>query len=100
MVPGPLGVQYYLETFGSNAKAIDDGQSPRRGDFLAIPVNNTNVGSPNSPEFYRWKTLLFDGPRGISTLSKQVGAGFYASVWGPLPFAFDSVSPEGVQSFA
>lgn len=96
---GHWGFQYYLEDFGSNAKAIDDGQSPRRGDFLAIPANNTNVGLPNSPEFHAWKTLSFDGPRGISTLSKQVGAGFYASVWGPLPFAFDSVSPEAVVVF-
>ena len=96
---GHWGFQYYLETLGSNAKAIDDGQWPRRDDFLAIPVNNTNVGSPNSPEFHGWTTLSFDGPRGISTLSKQVGAGFYASVWGPLPFAFDSVSPECVHVF-
>jgi len=25
-----------------------------------------------------------------------VGAGFYASVWGPLPFAFGQVPPERV----
>jgi hypothetical protein len=29
-------------------------------------------------------------------LSREVGAGFYASVWGPLPFAFASVPPEKV----
>jgi hypothetical protein len=97
---GHWGFQYYLEGLGSNAKAIDNGQSqPMLGDFLAIPVNNTNVGAPEDPRFHSWKALSFEGTRGVSTLSKEVGAGFYASVCGPLPFAFDSVSPEEVAVF-
>jgi hypothetical protein len=27
-------------------------------------------------------------------MSQPLGAGFYASVWGPLPFAFGEVPPE------
>ena len=30
----------------------------------------------------------------ISTMNLSVGAGFYSSVWGPLPFAFGPVQPE------
>jgi 4-amino-4-deoxy-L-arabinose transferase-like glycosyltransferase len=97
---GHWGFQYYLERFGSDAKAVDIGHlQPRWGDFLVIPVNNTNLASPGSPLFYSWKELSIDGPRWATTLSRDVGAGFYASVWGPLPFAFDSVPPETVLVF-
>jgi len=97
---GHWGFQYYLEGFGSDAKAVDLGHlQPRWGDFLVIPVNNTNLASPGSPLFYSWKELSIDGPRWATTLSQDVGAGFYASVWGPLPFAFDSVPPETVLVF-
>jgi hypothetical protein len=30
----------------------------------------------------------------LSTMQKQMGAGFYSDVWGPLPFAFGFVPPE------
>jgi 4-amino-4-deoxy-L-arabinose transferase-like glycosyltransferase len=97
---GHWGFQYYLDGFGSNAKAVDIGHlQPRLGDFLVIPVNNTNLASPGSPQFYSWKALSIDGPRWVTTFSREVGAGFYASVWGPLPFAFDSVPPETVLVF-
>ena len=37
-----------------------------------------------------------DGPRWVTTINKDVGAGFYASVLAPLPFAFGNVPPERV----
>jgi hypothetical protein len=33
-------------------------------------------------------------------MNGELGAGFYASVWGPLPFAFGSPSPLMVTVFA
>jgi 4-amino-4-deoxy-L-arabinose transferase-like glycosyltransferase len=97
---GHWGFQYYLEESGSDAKAVELGHlQPRLGDFLVIPVNNTNLANLGDPQFYSWKELSIDGPRWVSTLSQEVGAGFYASVWGPLPFAFDSVPPETVLVF-
>ena len=97
---GHWGFQYYLEGSGSDAKAVQiRNLRPSMGDFLVIPVNNTNLAFPGSPLFHSWKPLSIDGPRWVSTLSREVGAGFYASVWGPLPFAFGRVPAETVLVF-
>jgi hypothetical protein len=68
----------------------------REGDFLAIPLNNTNAKPPDPNHAHPWKALLFQGSRWMTTNSGQVGAGFHASVFGPLPFAFGRVPPESV----
>lgn len=94
---GHWGFQYYLEGLGSSAKAVEFRHSkPKRGDFLAIPVNNSNLASTDNPQLHLQKELSIDGPRWLTTLSRAVGAGFHASTWGPLPFAFNSVSPEKI----
>jgi hypothetical protein len=33
-------------------------------------------------------------------MNKETGAGFYASLWGPLPFAFGATPPQIVTVFA
>lgn len=92
---GHWGFQYYMEKLG--AKGVAAKKSiPKSGDFLAIPLNNSNMTPPDSKEAHPWKALLFQGPGHLATTSKEVGAGFYASLWGPLPFAFGSVPPETV----
>jgi 4-amino-4-deoxy-L-arabinose transferase-like glycosyltransferase len=92
---GHWGFQYYMEKLG--AKAVVAKRSvPKPGDFLAVPLNNSNMSPPNSKQAHPWKALLFQGPRHMTTASKEVGAGFYASAWGPLPFAFGDVPPETV----
>jgi hypothetical protein len=64
------------------------------GQILAIPDNNTLAF---------WTPPGFTGPaqvievnisRGVTTMKPQMGAGFYSSMWGPLPFAFGHVPPE------
>lgn len=94
---GHWGFQYYLEGFGQNAKAVVNGhlQAPK-GDLLANPVNNTNVESPRSSHVDWQEALSVDGPHWLTTFSRDVGAGFYASIWGPLPFSFARVPPENV----
>ena len=94
---GHWGFQYYLEGRGQDAKAVVvEHLLPKPGDFLANPVNNTNVGEPRSSQVDSLESLSIEGPRWLTTSSREVGAGFYASVWGPLPFAFASVPPEKV----
>jgi 4-amino-4-deoxy-L-arabinose transferase-like glycosyltransferase len=94
---GHWGFQYYLEGLGHNAKAVINGHlKPKRGDLLANPVNNTNVDSPRSSQVDSLDGLSIEGAQWLTTLSREVGAGFYASVWGPLPFSFASVPPERV----
>ena len=92
---GHWGFQYYMEKLG--AKEVAAKQSvPKPGDFLAIPLNNSNVNEPDSAQAHPLRALLFQGPRWLTTTSKEAGAGFYTSTCGPLPFAFGSVPPETV----
>ena len=92
---GHWGFQYYMEKLGS--KAVVAGQSQLgEGDILAIPLNNTNTKTPDPNHAHPWKAFLFQGPRGMTTTSAQMGAGFHGSIIGPLPFAFGRVPPENV----
>jgi 4-amino-4-deoxy-L-arabinose transferase-like glycosyltransferase len=92
---GHWGFQYYMEKLGAKVVAAKRS-TPQPGDFLAIPLNNSNMTPPDSRQAHPWKAFLFQGPRWLTTSSKEVGAGFYASLWGPLPFALGSVPPETV----
>ena len=92
---GHWGFQYYMEKLGSKAVAANQSLA-KQGDFLAIPLNNTNVYPPNRKCALLPEVLLIHGPRWLTTTSDQLGAGFHTSVWGPLPFVFGRVPPEGV----
>ncbi len=96
---GHWGFQYYMEKLGAKEVAAKKS-TPQSGDFLAIPLNNSNMTPPDSKAAHPWKALLFQGPGHLATTSKEVGAGFYASLWGPLPFAFGRVPPETVLVYA
>jgi 4-amino-4-deoxy-L-arabinose transferase-like glycosyltransferase len=97
---GHWGFQYYLESYGKNARPVVNGQlRPQLGDVMAGPVNNTNVELPRASQFDAQEELAIEGPRWTTTFSREAGAGFYASVWGPLPFAFTRVPPEKVAVF-
>ena len=94
---GHWGFQYYLEGLGPRAKAVINGElQGKPGDLMAGPHNNTNVESPRSSQFRSTEEISIEGPRWVTTFSREVGAGFYASVWGPLPFSFASVPFEKV----
>ena len=44
-------------------------------------------------------TFSGSGPRWFSTWNTPIGAGFYASSWGPLPFAVGRARPEIVSVY-
>jgi len=92
---GHWGFQYYMEKLGSKAVATRQSVA-KQGDFLAIPLNNTNVYPPDRKYALLLEVLSIHGPRWLTTTSDQVGAGFHSSVWGPLPFVFGRVPPERV----
>jgi 4-amino-4-deoxy-L-arabinose transferase-like glycosyltransferase len=96
---GHWGFQYYMDALGASAV---DPSAPvfRAGDFLAVPRNNTNTHFPKSPDLPIQRIIVIQGPSLLATVNAQVGAGFYASLWGPLPFAFCHVPPEGVSVYA
>jgi hypothetical protein len=95
---GHWGFQYYL---GPDAKISNYIQPAfKEGDFLAIPENNSYVPLPTKEEHaQRLEVIDAHGPRWLSTLNKAVGAGFYASAIGPLPFAIGRVPPEKTALF-
>lgn len=97
--PGPIyfeghwGFQYYMEKLG--AKPADLRNSAFHvGDILVIPENTSNSFGP-PPGFGLAGTIMnFNLDGSLATMSQPLGAGFYASVWGPLPFAFGPVPRE------
>ena len=91
---GHWGFQYYMQRAG--AKPTDVRKTVfHAGDILVIPENTTNsFGPPRGFVLSDIKMLGFDLPQPVATMSQPLGAGFYASVWGPLPFAFGRVPPE------
>jgi 4-amino-4-deoxy-L-arabinose transferase-like glycosyltransferase len=95
---GHWGFQYYMQSFG--VSALDVKHSPLRpGDGLAVPSNNTNPLPPNPERAELLEVLTVPGPRWLTTWNTATGAGFYASVWGPLPFTFGRVPPEGASVY-
>ena len=92
---GHWGFQYYMEKYG--ATAVDFKRSaPRPGDILAVPLNNTDTSEPAPENVARREIVTVPGAAWLTTWHAAVGAGFYASVLGPLPFAFGKVPPEGL----
>lgn len=95
---GHWGFQYYMEAFG--ASALDFARSPLKpGDALAVPVNNTSLFPPRPEAVKSQEILTISGPNLLTTMNQPMGAGFYASLWGPLPFVFGRVPPEVVHVY-
>ncbi|MEK7779876.1 MAG: glycosyltransferase family 39 protein [Verrucomicrobiota bacterium] len=92
---GHWGFQYYMEARG--AAALDEEHTLlQRGHIIATPLNNANV-SPLGPDLVVLREMItITGPQWLTTMTGEVGAGFYASLRGPLPFAFGLVPPERV----
>jgi len=90
---GHWGFQYYMEHW--KAKPLD--RSERRiisGDVLIVPLSNTNV-SPTPPVPTTGPPEQVNYPQSwLATMSPETRAGFYSSIWGPLPWIFAHTPPE------
>jgi hypothetical protein len=95
---GHWGFQYYMEKEGATALNLHRLQLTQ-GDHIAMPSNNSNVFPLDEPVA---ELKTFSVPRGgwLATMNAKSGAGFYASMWGPLPFAFGRPSPMIATVFA
>lgn len=90
---GHWGFQYYMEALG--ALPLDFyKQEMMAGEFLVIPDNNSNTRLP--PQAFSFiKEFQLPASRWLGTMQKlPVGAGFYATVWGPLPFVAGNIPTE------
>jgi hypothetical protein len=93
---GHWGFQYYMQSYGAQPVDVRSFRFTP-GIVIVIPENNTNIfgmppGVPTSRQLLEVKTNPW-----IATMHAELGAGFYASVWGPLPFAFGAAPPERYQ---
>lgn len=90
---GHWGFQYYMERLGG--KAIDvQGSSLSPGDHVAIPFNNTSLYQLPENSVPQTGSIQRSPFPFLSTMNFLVGAGFYADVWGPLPFVIGKIPPE------
>lgn len=96
---GHWGFQFYMQQFG--ARPLDfKNDSLKPGDLVAIPSNNTNLLPPGPGKADLLEIYSEPGPPALATLSETLGASFYSSALGPLPFAFGPVPPEIVSIYS
>lgn len=94
---GHWGFQYYMEKDGATALDLQHLQLTQ-GDYIAMPSDNSNVYPLKEP-VAELETFSVPTLGQLTTMNKQSGAGFYASMWGPLPFAFGSDGQQEVTIF-
>jgi 4-amino-4-deoxy-L-arabinose transferase-like glycosyltransferase len=92
---GHWGFQYYMEQLGAKAADLEHF-TPSPGDILVVPLHNTCTSEPPPDRFARRDVMGVPGPAGLTTFHAAVGAGFYSSYYGPLPFAFGQVPAEAL----
>jgi len=90
---GHWGFQYYMQKLGAPPANLR-GTPFRAGDIVVIPENSTNTFGPPPGFTLSGNITTVELHSSLATMSQPLGAGFYASVWGPLPFAIGSVPPE------
>lgn len=90
---GHWGFQYYMQLQGASPL---DFKRPEleRGTMLIIPSNNTNVVALPPRIAQIVETLEYHPCGWLTTMNRISGAGYYSSLWGPLPFALGAVPPE------
>lgn len=95
---GHWGFQYYMEMQGS--KALDSVNSPiAPGDIVVNPTNNTNVNQLPQDRFGLIHVDRVASLSWLSTSNRLTGAGFYSSLFGPLPFVIDWVPEQEYSVF-
>jgi 4-amino-4-deoxy-L-arabinose transferase-like glycosyltransferase len=90
---GAWGFQLYMQQLGAERLRID-GMQLLPGDLVITPGTNTNLVALPGSALEPVAIAEFPAGRFATTLSKERGAGFYASLWGPLPFVFGPVPAE------
>jgi hypothetical protein len=66
------------------------------GDALVIPAQNASQHPPDPRKTTLVEFFTTPASAWFATYSGDIGASFYASIFGPLPFAFGGVPPDTV----
>jgi len=94
---GHWGFQYYMQQNGATALDLHK-LAITEGDYIAVPSGNSNVYPLKEP-IVELETFSIPPSGSLTTMNADAGAGFYASLWGPLPFAFGPNSGQSVTVF-
>jgi 4-amino-4-deoxy-L-arabinose transferase-like glycosyltransferase len=87
---GHWGFQYYMEEFGAKPLDLRDLSLVPNGAVIVLPSRNSNVYRLPTEGFLFLEQIRIETLPPVATLDGSVGAGFYADIYGPLPFAFSS----------
>jgi hypothetical protein len=90
---GHWGFQYYMQQKGARPLDYDDTVI-RANDIVVVPSNNTLTTALPPDAFHVAGTLRYAGFSWAATMNSDVGAGFYAAEWGPLPYAVGLSPPD------
>lgn len=93
------GIQYYLEEGGLHCIDVNN-PAAEQGDLIIVPYNQPVRKDLNSDRARPIAQLTIPASAWITTMHPQLGAGFYASMSGPLPYAFGPVPAEEYWVFA
>lgn len=95
---GHWGFQYYMRSGG--AVDLDFAESRlSRGDVVAVPSNNANLVKLPAQDFERRDTIRVPIRSFMATQQPKMRAGFYADVFGPLPYAVGVVPDQRVDIY-
>jgi hypothetical protein len=92
---GHWGFQYYMEELG--ALPMDLREQPlQTGDMLVLPNKNTGIPlPPRDPQAAELLGRQSRGePFGVHTWAPRLGASFYGSNRGPMPWAIGDTLPD------
>jgi hypothetical protein len=91
---GHWGFQYYMEQAGATAVDANNTDDIRVGDYVVIPMQNADVRDLLADQFQELSYIEVEACGWCATEDRRVGAGFYASGEGPVPFIFARVPPQ------
>ncbi len=90
---GHWGFQYYMESLGG--RAVDwEHPDMAPGDYYVVPHNNVWVKTVDRKYVESVDTVEVPLHSWASTISWELGAGFYDYFWGPLPYAIGPAPAE------
>lgn len=96
---GGWGFQHYMERAGGTRTSWD-GTRFAPGDILFVPGQGSNLFPPPRNLTRLLEEVRYPATSWLSVMSRPDGAGFYASLFGPLPFVVGPTSPERYFVFA